>query len=250
LHFSPLSMQNLFLIDLFLFSAFIDVSLTFTFALFYMVAGQVFRQSIRSVASMPTLRTPVAKARGWIREALNLRVLDEFLLFILHESRLVELFYTPESILRKPDNIVVLMAVLRTLKVLPFFVTVEDNSLNFTPSWVLAMIATATAGNIARPIAPSSGSESLAMAGNAPLSLSRLKVQPKGIFSSFMSSMERGISGVLESVDSLASRVEKETSFGKILLFNRYYKLHTSLSITLSYNSHCHKKMPQITLTR
>jgi hypothetical protein len=159
-------------------------------------------ESVGKVAISSILRTPLGKARGWIRLALNLRSLDDSLDYLLKDKNIINLFYTPHAILNNTENIMMLMAILRSLKVLPFVFNVEDGSLNEEPSWSKAMVenasrSTRSLSENAQP-APK---DTLAMAGRSP----SLYEAPKqsGLFSSFMSSIGSSITGMLDSVDQV-----------------------------------------------
>ena len=157
-----------------------------------------FHSSVEDIALMVSLRTPLAKSRGWIRHALNLRALDDCMQIILKDERLLHLFYTPDAILSHKDNIIVFMAVVRTLKVLPFAFTVEDLSLNLNPSWTTALVS---AGGYRPIISKSVYSDSPPILGKSGHSVSKIQQKPtKSYFSSFLSSIERGINDVMESV--------------------------------------------------
>ena len=157
-----------------------------------------FHSSVEDIALMVSLRTPLAKSRGWIRHALNLRALDDCMQIILKDERLLHLFYTPDAILSHKDNIIVFMAVVRTLKVLPFAFTVEDLSLNLNPSWTTALVS---AGGYRPIISQSVYSDSPPILGKSGHSVSKIQQKPtKSYFSSFLSSIERGINDVMESV--------------------------------------------------
>ena len=164
--------------------------------------------TVETVARMTCLRTPVAKSRGWIRYALNSRVLDDCLSTLLQESKILSLFYSPDAILSHPDNVTILMAVIRTLKVLPFEFSLDDVSLNSTPSWALAMITAATAGGHHHMQSPPS--EFPVVTGKSTSSSSysnhRIAQKQKSIFSTIFGSIERGINGVFDTVDNYANK--------------------------------------------
>ena len=147
---------------------------------------------------------------------------------LLNEPTLFNLFYTPEAILANSDNVMVLMAVLRSLKVLPFALTVDDSTLNNTPDWLLAvMAATAVgegpglgpglaAGSPLPPTHPSSvgyprtPTNTPSPTTNTPprgTTLATSSSSRGGLFGSLMSTLERGLNGVLEKVDAFANRV-------------------------------------------
>ena len=137
--------------------------------------------TVETVARLTFLRTPVAKSRGWIRHALNTRTLDDCLNTLLQEAKILSLFYSPDAILSHPDNVTIFMAVIRTLKVLPFEYSLDDVSLNSTPSWAVAMVA---AGGY-RPL-QSPPSEFPMMTGRSSsfYSHNRAPQKQRGIFSS------------------------------------------------------------------
>lgn len=170
--------------------------------------------TVETVARMTCLRTPIAKSRGWIRHALNSRVLDDCLSTLLQESKILSLFYSPDAILSHPDNVIILMAVIRTLKVLPFDFSLDDVSLNSTPSWALAMI-TATTGTAGTGGAggyhhmqspPSEFPIVTGKATSSSYSNYRIPQKQKSIFSTIFGSIERGINGVFDTVDNYANK--------------------------------------------
>ena len=157
-----------------------------------------FHRSVEAIALMNVLRTPVAKSRGWIRYVLNLRALDECMQIMLSNTRLMTLFYSPDAILSHPDNVIVLMAVVRTLKILPFEFTVEDPTLNSLPTWAAAMVTTGGKSPLPAPVYvdfPIVTGRAAQLVTKAP------QKSNKGYLSSFMSTLERGLTGVFESVD-------------------------------------------------
>ena len=162
-----------------------------------------FLYSVEFIARTTSLRTPVAKARAWIRCALNSRALDECLSIILQEKRLVSLFYHPEAILSISDNVTILVAVLRTLKVLPFAFSMDDVSLNSKPSWINASIDQSEYQPYKIPPA---NPDYPPITGRSSTFNQRAPQKQRGIISSFFGSIERGINGVMESVDSMANR--------------------------------------------
>ena len=168
----------------------------------------IFNTSVEKIALMTSLRTPLAKVRGWIRHVLNLRALDDCLQIILKDERLLNLFYTPDAILRHSDNTTIFTAVVRALKVLPFAFSVEDSSLNLSPSWTTALIS---AGGY-RPVISQSGySDFPPVIGKSAQSVSKIQQKKsKGYISSFFSSIEKRINGVLESVDPVRNDDKKD----------------------------------------
>ena len=149
---------------------------------------------------------------------------------LLNEPTLLNLFYTPEAILANSDNVMVLMAVLRSLKVLPFALTVDDPTLNNTPDWLLAVMAATAVGEgsglgpglaSGSPLSPTHPSSvgyprtptntPTPSTTNTPPRGTTLTTSSSssrgGLFGSLMSTLERGLNGVLEKVDAFANRV-------------------------------------------
>ena len=67
------------------------------------------RNSVGAVASMHNLRTPLAKARGWIRQVLNAKQLDTCLQAILFNSsvdsnKLLNYFYYNHAIFHNTED--------------------------------------------------------------------------------------------------------------------------------------------------
>jgi len=67
------------------------------------------RNSVGAVACIPSLRTPIAKARGWIRQVLNVRGLEESLSVIVKQNRLLPSFYMQDSIMCHPEEVTALV---------------------------------------------------------------------------------------------------------------------------------------------
>ena len=58
------------------------------------------RSAVGAVACIDTLRTPLAKARGWLRQSLNTKCLDESMSFIMnYGDKWLQKFYYDEAIL-------------------------------------------------------------------------------------------------------------------------------------------------------
>lgn len=62
------------------------------------------RNTIGAVASMPTFRNPIAKARAWIRQVLNAGHLDESAMFMMAQSQLLRMYYNPGAILLNAEE--------------------------------------------------------------------------------------------------------------------------------------------------
>lgn len=62
------------------------------------------RNTIGAVASMPSFRTPIAKARAWIRQILNAGHLDESAMFMMAQSQLLRAYYNPGAILLNAEE--------------------------------------------------------------------------------------------------------------------------------------------------
>ena len=64
------------------------------------------RNSVGAIACVPSLRTPLGKARGWIRQSLNSQSLEDSLLFIasqLHNWTIK--FYQPDALLCQKEEV-------------------------------------------------------------------------------------------------------------------------------------------------
>lgn len=62
------------------------------------------RNTIGAVASMPTFRTPIAKARAWIRQVLNAGHLDESVMFMMAQSQLLRTYYYAGALLLNAEE--------------------------------------------------------------------------------------------------------------------------------------------------
>lgn len=62
------------------------------------------RNTVGAIASVASLRSPVARARAWIRQILNAGSLDESAMFMMAQSQLLRSFYYPGAILLNPEE--------------------------------------------------------------------------------------------------------------------------------------------------
>lgn len=62
------------------------------------------RNTVGAVASIASLRSPIARARAWIRQILNAGSLDESAMFMMAQSQLMRSFYYPGAILLNPEE--------------------------------------------------------------------------------------------------------------------------------------------------
>jgi len=88
------------------------------------------RNTIGAVASMPTFRTPIAKARAWIRQVLNAGHLDESVMFMMAQAQLLRTYYNAGAILLNAEEGMGLVSQFSTHTILlllfptlPFFFT-------------------------------------------------------------------------------------------------------------------------------
>lgn len=58
------------------------------------------RNNVGAIASIPSLKTPFSKVRGWIRQSLNSNCMDESVQFLIKQSPLMGQYYYPEAVLR------------------------------------------------------------------------------------------------------------------------------------------------------
>jgi hypothetical protein len=101
----------------------------------------VIRNSVAAVSYAGNLRTPLSKARGWIRQVLNTNGLDESIAIFTKDARVISIFYSSQSIMRYPEEVSTLVTVIKALKIMPFCINADDKSLNNTPSWLTEAIA-------------------------------------------------------------------------------------------------------------
>jgi hypothetical protein len=70
------------------------------------------RSAVGAVACIDALHTPLAKARGWLRQSLNSKCLDEALLFMTKEGdKWLRKFYLEDALLMHPDECEALVSV-------------------------------------------------------------------------------------------------------------------------------------------
>ena len=73
------------------------------------------RNTVGAVASIATLRSPIARARAWIRQILNAGALDESAMFMMAQSQLLRSFYYPGAVLLNPEEGMGLVSMLLSL---------------------------------------------------------------------------------------------------------------------------------------
>jgi len=87
------------------------------------------------------LRNPVGRARAWIRQVLNNRILDECILSLAKEEKLMVAFYATDSIMRNFTEAEIFATIARSLKAIPFVLSVENRGFNVLPKWLETVIA-------------------------------------------------------------------------------------------------------------
>eukprot|EP01041_Mallomonas_annulata_P001496 gene1496-2883_t len=121
----------------------------------------VIRNSVGAVACIPTLHTPLARARGWIRQILNVRGLEDALQAIQSHRKLVSTFYTFDAIMNHPEDFTALIAVVRSLKVYNFNFIVDSDALNIVPHWFFDLMSDQSSGGSGTRTSSGSNNESL-----------------------------------------------------------------------------------------
>ena len=152
----------------------------------------IIRNTVGAVSFAANLHTPLAKARGWIRQCLNTNALEDSIDILLANDKLLSVFYSNASILRHPDELSTLLAVLRAVKVIQFSVTVDDGTLSEPPHWLTSEIAQQ---NLLSPKA------------SLPSCYAR-REQMSMIASSSASSMDRFLDRFEKSFDALVRKME------------------------------------------
>ena len=61
------------------------------------------RNTVGAVASISTLRNPIARARAWVRQILNEKHVDESVMFMMAQTMLLKSFYFPGAMLLNPE---------------------------------------------------------------------------------------------------------------------------------------------------
>lgn len=90
-------------------------------------------QAILRIASL--LHTPTGKFRGWIRQALGTQLMEECLVFMFSQSTLLSKFYSVDAIFTHTDEQQILVAIVRSLKVLSIRFDIENcTTLNQLPN--------------------------------------------------------------------------------------------------------------------
>ena len=62
------------------------------------------RNTVGAVASIPSLRTPIARARAWVRQILNAGSTDEAVMFMMAQLQLLRSFYNPGAVLLNSEE--------------------------------------------------------------------------------------------------------------------------------------------------
>jgi len=104
------------------------------------------REQVEELAAILALQTSVAKSRAFLRLALNSGrgYLEEVLTSLLQSERLLKFFFRDRALLRRPQEASVLIAMVRSLKVLRFSFSLEPRdlkALNTAPEWLHALAA-------------------------------------------------------------------------------------------------------------
>lgn len=166
------------------------------------------RNSVGAIACIGTLRTPLGKARGWIRQSLNSQSLEESVQFMLSQTHnWVSKFYYPDALLCQKEEGSMLVAVIRSLKIFCFNLTIDNDALNSPSPSLTRLIQVQTALSPTSTASPSS-MKSPSGRGSAPGSV-RTPNTPSnagggvGSFDSIMKSFETGLDKILNHVDQL-----------------------------------------------
>lgn len=148
------------------------------------------RNSVGAVSCISSLRTPLGKARGWIRQVTNNATLSDCILEMLQHTKFIHFFYDSTSLLHNTEHANILLAVLRSLNIFKFNFRVDDESLNLPLSW----LPTATP-------APPRVMKAAVLPASPP--------QNSVMFESFFSSLEKGLDSVISRVDEAANSAVK-----------------------------------------
>lgn len=152
----------------------------------------LLHNSVLKIASNNSLHTPLGKARGWIRETLNSKTLDQILQISSKHPKLVATFYKSDSILMASDDLSILLAVTQSLRVLPFKFTVDDTACNTVPLWLLNL-------SHVLPMSPRTGSQA-ALSSRASSSINNSSSDRRT--GSFFS----GVGSLFDSASNMFSR--------------------------------------------
>jgi hypothetical protein len=89
---------------------------------------------------VPMLRSPVGRARGWVRQALNTKQLAHCLKVLLQQGRYVQAFWKAHALIRCPEwsgPAGLLVPMLESLDQFDFLVGVEQDDLNHKGVWTI-----------------------------------------------------------------------------------------------------------------
>jgi hypothetical protein len=83
-------------------------------------------QTVQAILRITShLHTSTGKFRGWIRRALGTQLMEECLVFMFSQSTLLAKFYSAEAIFMHPEDQQILVAIVRSLKVLSIRFEIE-----------------------------------------------------------------------------------------------------------------------------
>jgi len=120
----------------------------------------VFNNIVGAVAATPQLRTPVGRARGWVRQALNTKHLHHCLTTLRAQHRYLQAFWHPRSLLRNEENLSLFLPLVQSLEAFDFSIAVEDPDLNTPGPWKILADEPATPSPAPQQPATSTSSSS------------------------------------------------------------------------------------------
>eukprot|EP01038_Epipyxis_sp_PR26KG_P013889 gene13889-18626_t len=173
----------------------------------------ILRNTVGAVACIPSLKSPLAKARGWVRQILNSNGLDEAIQFFLSQTNLMRSYYNLDSFFTQNEEAVALVAVLRSLKALSFNFKVDNPKLNAATTWIVNMIQQNSAPIKLTPSGPRDPRHhsSAQMANQSSISSNPSSQNSKSnAFDSFFQSFENSLVKVIGHVDAAAKFINEK----------------------------------------
>lgn len=137
-----------------------------------------------------SLHSSLARARGWIRMALNASKLEEFISILISNPAVLRSYYYGEAILCVSEEANMLLAILRNLKPMKFNINEYNTKLNFVSSVSLDIYSSYTNGSY------------LSLNNNSSI-LNNFNTG--GFFNSIMKNIETRFDKIINSMDSIIS---------------------------------------------
>ncbi|CAM9772685.1 unnamed protein product, partial [Discosporangium mesarthrocarpum] len=100
-----------------------------------LVGKVAVRNTVGAVASLRKVRTPLGRARGWVRQCLVSKCLEPCLSTMLREEQLIQTFYEPTALLRSLDDLGLLLTLCSSLETFYFSIDIDVPEMDLPPNW-------------------------------------------------------------------------------------------------------------------